>query len=66
MAGTKNVEFSNIENFGTKHIIYENPVSADFAALGAGRFSYCDANGLPTYFDECPSLYFIHQDTRQE
>lgn len=38
----------------------------NFAARGAGRFAVRRENGLPTYFDECETLYFIVQDCKEE
>lgn len=35
-------------------------------ATGAGRFAVRQANGLPTYFDQCEPLIFIVQDTQNE
>ena len=40
--------------------------SENFAILGAGRFAVRKNNGLPTYFDECESLFFIAQAPNRE
>lgn len=47
------------------HIIEENPKDY-FALKGAGLFAIRNHYGLPTYFDECESLYFIVQDSGTE
>lgn len=63
ISGDIKIDFINCLNQNT--VICEKEKS-NFALLGAGRFSVRKANGLPTYFDECESLYFIIQDLNEE
>lgn len=63
VAGDTEIDFLKYLDYTT--VIHEN-AGNNFALRGAGRFSVRNANGLPTYFDECESLYFIVQDLLEE
>lgn len=63
VAGDTEIDFLKYRDDNT--VIYEKEEN-NFALRGAGRFSVRNANGLPTYFDECESLYFIVQDLLEE
>ena len=58
-------EFPFLQALPERMRIFE-PVGENFAARGAGRFAVRNTNNLPTYFDECESLYFIVQDCNEE
>ena len=59
------IEIDFLKYLGDNTVIYEKAKN-NFALKGAGRFSVRNVNGLPTYFDECESLYFIVQDLLEE
>jgi hypothetical protein len=59
------IQIDFIKYLDPSKVICENAEN-NFALKGAGRFSVRNANDLPTYFDECESLYFIVQDLLEE
>lgn len=63
VTGSAEIDFSGYDHDSAR-IIREG--NRDFCAVGAGRFTVCRQNGLPTYFDECLPLIFIVQDIAEE
>lgn len=62
---TGEIQIDFIKYLNPTKVIREK-VERNYALMGAGRFSVRNAKGLPTYFDECESLYFIVQDLNEE
>lgn len=62
---TGEIQIDFIKYLNPTKVIREK-AERNYALMGAGRFSVRNAKGLPTYFDECESLYFIVQDLNEE